>query len=185
RPPFLARPVIGAAIDHEPIAPIAQLEGEKLCMSAAVETRRRRLAAIEQHERMPRAQALEAAMWRGRGRTPFGIGARQHPVDDRGLALIGAVEERQPAIAVTEKAQHRRAAVDRLLERGRDFGVRDDERGARIDEMAERGELRRRAARDMPAIDEDLGLRLLRQAGQRTREWPVMALRRERRDEAA
>jgi hypothetical protein len=47
RTPFLARPVIGAAIDHEPVAPIAHFEGEQLRMGVAVEARRRRLAAIE------------------------------------------------------------------------------------------------------------------------------------------
>jgi len=82
----------------------------------------------------------EAGIGRRGRRAPLGVGTRQHAVDQRWIALIGAVEQRQGAVAVAEEAQHRRGAVDRRLQRRRHFDLPGAQRGAGIDELKKRAE---------------------------------------------
>src|SRR5437870_3132227 len=74
-----------------------------------------RRAAIGDHDGFAGGEPLEAGHGSARGRPSLRLRAREHEVDRRGLLLLAVVEEGEPAIAVAEKAQHGRRAVDRAV----------------------------------------------------------------------
>ena len=75
---------------------------------------------------------------------------------------------------MAKKPQHRRHALDRLLQRGGDLDLRRAQHRADIDQIAQHRELDRRAARAVTAIGQDLHRQLAFDRAQR----PRHALRR-------
>ena len=102
-----------------------------------------------------RAEALEAGMGRARRRLALGLGLGEHQIDQRRRLLEAAVEQRQAAVAVAEEAQHRRRAVDRVLEIFRDVDMAGDQHAADVDQMPEQDQLMRRVAVAAAAVGQD------------------------------
>jgi hypothetical protein len=75
----------------------------------------RRPTGIDQHQAVPGLHALEPGLRRLCRRPALGLRARQHEVDENAVFLDRIIEQRQLAVAVPEKTQHWRHAVDRLL----------------------------------------------------------------------
>ena len=99
-----------------------------------------------------------------RRRAPLGLGPRQNQVDKNPVFLERIVEQRQPAVAVAKKAEHRRHSLDGIFERGRDVDLRRPQYSARIDQILQHLQLQRRAARQVPAIRQDLNRQLALEA---------------------
>src|SRR5438876_267707 len=95
------------------------------------------------------------------------------------LAGDGAGVLVDAALGVAEKAQHGRRAVDRAVKRLRHLDPSRIERGARVDQVPKRRELRRGAPRAMTAIGQDL---LLRRALKKLQHRVELAIFRPERD---
>src|ERR1700720_3597029 len=103
-PPHPARTAIAAAIDDDSLASLSQFEGQDAGMRVAVETARRRLAGIDQHQALSALQALKARMRRLRRRRPARLRASQREVDEHPVFLDRIVEQRKAAVAMAKKA---------------------------------------------------------------------------------
>ncbi len=151
---------MGAAIDDHPILSGGEFETQSSGMGA-VQNVAGALDAdgrprIEHGGEPARGQSLEAAMGCGRQRLSLGFGARQHKVDQPGLLLESAVEQRQPAIAEPEESKHRRHPVDRVLNFVRDVSLGGQQSAAQVHEIPQHEKLQRRAAFEMPAVGKHL-----------------------------
>ena len=133
-------------------------------MRVVVETARRRFSGVDQNEALEGLQPVEASIGRMRRRAPLGLGARQNEVDQHPVFLERIVEQRQPAVAMPKKTHHRRHSLDGIFERGRDLDLRRPQHRARVDQILQHLQLQRRAARQMPAIREDLNRQLALEA---------------------
>src|SRR5246127_2571610 len=91
-----------------------------------------------------------------RRRTPLGLGARQNEIDQHPVFLERIVEQRQSAVAVAKKAQHWRHSLDGIFKPGWNLDLRRAQYRARVDQILQHLQLQRRAARQVPAIREDL-----------------------------
>ncbi len=103
---------IGAAIDDQAVAPDRHLQRQRAGMGEAVDAGRRRRAAIDDQHGAAGLHALEPALGHGRRAASAAPGLGQHQVDQRRHLLARAVEQRQAAIAVAQRAQRRRHALD-------------------------------------------------------------------------
>ena len=90
--------------------------------------------------------------------------------------LPGAVEQRQPAVAMAEEAQHRRHAVDGGDQLGRRAALGRRQRRAHVEQMAQHGELQMRRALGHDAVMHDVALHEPRQPRQRLLEALLVAL---------
>ncbi len=132
-------------------------------MGVAVHAGWRDRAGFRQHDGAPLRQPLEAGMRSGPQRPAPRIGLRQHRIDQHGIACLAIVEQGQAAIAMPEKAQRRRHALDRALQEIRHLDPRHAQRRPDIDQVAQHGHVHAGAARGMAAIGEDLRQQLARQ----------------------
>src|SRR5262249_41565167 len=117
--PGCAPAVIATAIDDEPLAAVAHLEGQGPGVSALVESRGWRRAGIAEHQAVTGLETLKPEMRRREGRPALRLAPSQSEIDRAAGHLVSAVEKREAAIAVTEESQHRRGAIDGALERRR------------------------------------------------------------------
>src|SRR5712691_7047582 len=143
---------ISAAIDDDPLAPLAQLEGEGSGMRLAVEAARRRLAGIDDDQALPGLQALKTGLRRRHWRMAPRLRAGQGEIDDDAILLDRVVEQRETAIAMAKKPQHRRHALDRLLQWDGDVDLRRTQHRADVDQVTQHRELDRGTARAVAAI---------------------------------
>ena len=115
----------------------------------------------------PRQHPFEAGVARALERATAGIGLGQHRVDHHRLALVGAVEQGEPAVAVAEEAQGRSHPVHRMLQGLRHLDPRRPQRRAQVDQVAQHGQMGRRAARGVAAVGQHLAIDLAGQQAQR------------------
>src|ERR1700757_1443668 len=92
-PPIRLRAAIGAAIDDDPLALMAQLERQGTGMRVVVEAARRRFAGVDQNEALEGLQPVEAGVGGMRRRAPLGLGPRQNEVDKNSVFLERIVEQ--------------------------------------------------------------------------------------------
>ena len=118
RAPGRLRAAIPAAIDDDPLAPLAQLERQRAGMRLA---RRSRAAAACRYRRAPGSARPAGAETRNAapaiGAWPRVSDRVSDEVDEDAVLLDRIVEQREPAVAMAEKPQHRRHPLDRLLQR--------------------------------------------------------------------
>ncbi len=96
---------IAAAIDDDAVPPVAQLERQGAGMGLAVETGRRRFPGIDEHQTLPRLQALKPHVRRLVRRMPAGLRSGQGQIDENPVFLDRTVEQREPPVAVTEESE--------------------------------------------------------------------------------
>ena len=114
-----AAPVVAAggghaAIDDDPARPGRQFKREAAGMGVATDARRRRRAGVHDHGHRAGIEPLKAGMRHVRHRRTMRVVIREQGCDHVGWRAAHAVEHREAAIAVTEEAQHRHHAVDRV-----------------------------------------------------------------------
>ena len=155
----------GAAIDDQTLASRAHLEGQSTGVRPAIRRGGRRIARVDDDRRAARRDAMETRMRRTRRRAHFHIGARQQPVDDRGIFGGGAIEQCESAVAVTERAQKRGHLVDGFRNPARNQDVRRRQCLLERDQIGEDRKLHRRVARCVSAVGkyltDDLGFQQL------------------------
>ena len=100
-------------------------------------------------------------------RGPWSPTAISTEIDENAVFLDGVIEQRQLAVAVPEKPQHRRHPVDRILQRHGNLDMAGAQRGPDVDEIAQHIELHRRVARAMAAIRQHLRRQLVLDRAQR------------------
>src|SRR5260370_41353932 len=125
-------------------------------MRVQVETARWRLPHIDEDEALTGVQSLKAGLRCLRRGVPFGLRPSQDEIDEHPILLARIVEQRQAAVAMAEKPQYRRHALDRVLQRRGRLDPCAAKRRADVDQIAQYLELHRRAAAAMPAIGHDL-----------------------------
>ena len=175
-PPVARRAGIGAAIDDQPLVRGAHLERQRAGMGDAVHAAARRAAGIDDHQRGAGRQALEAARQRHHRRALARAGTRQHQVGEGAVALPGAVEQRQSAVAVAEEAQHRRQPVDGGDQLGRRATLGRRQRRAHVQQVAQHGELKMRRALGHDAVMHDVALHEAGEPRQRLLQALLVAL---------
>lgn len=136
---------MSAAIDDEALSTDRHLEAADSGMGGPIQLRRRRCAAIDDHDRASDRQAIESCIRGPLERPAARVGLRQDRVEQQRLAFLATVEQRQPAIAVSEEAQRRRHAIDGVLDDFRHGDPRRLVQGANIDEHAEHRSMHGRA----------------------------------------
>ena len=136
-------------------------------MGEAVETRRRRRAAVDDQHAAAGLHAMKPALGQRRGAAAAAPGLGQHQIDQRAGFLPAAVEQRQAAVAMPHHPQRRRHALDRVRQDGRRLRLRGLQQRADFRQVLQRGQLRRRAAFGVAAVGQDLAADLLRQEAQR------------------
>src|ERR1044071_7808747 len=116
-------------------------------MRRAVEAGRRRFPGIDANEGLPGGETLETGMRRLRRRMAAAFRPGQDQIDKVRVFLDRIVEQREAAVAMTEKPQHRRHRLDRLLQRRRYVERGGAQYRANVDQVAQHLELDRRGAR--------------------------------------
>ena len=165
RSPAIAVAAERATIDDEPLAAVAHLESERRSMSVGG-----RRADIDDDQRAARRQPLEADLGgAGPGRRRD-LARRQQGIGQRPVAFLRAVKQREPAVAVSERAQHRRHPLDGAGERAGQRLARIVQRRADIEELTEDLRVQRRVALHVPAVGQDLQRDLAFQPAQRRRQ---------------
>ena len=106
-------------------------------MRVPVKAMRRRLAGIDQHQRLARLQPLKTRMRGLRRRGTFRLRTGQHEVDHDAVFLDRIVEQREAAIAMAEEAQYRRHCLDRVAQRGWRLDAGGPQCAADIDQVAQ------------------------------------------------
>ena len=157
-PPVARRAGIGAAIDDQSLVRGTHLEAERAGMGDAVHAAAGRAAGIGDHQRGAGGEPLEAARQRHGRRALARARPRQHQVDQRAIGLPGAVEQGEPAVAVTEEAQQRRHAVDGGDDLGRRAALGRAEGRTHVDQMAQHRELQVRRALGHDAVVQHVAL---------------------------
>ena len=135
--PGRLRAAITAAIDDDALALAAQFEGQHAGMRVPVKAVRRRLAGIDQHQRLARLQPLKTGMRGLRRRGTFRLRTGQHEVDHDAVFLDRIVEQREAAVAMAEEAQYRRHCLDRVAQRGWRLDAGGSQCAADIDQVAQ------------------------------------------------
>ena len=159
-----AAPAMGAAIDHQPAAADAHLEGRR---ARVVRRRARRRRGVDDHRAAPRGEALEPGVARI-GRRPRFAPRRLENRRRAGKGVFAAaVERREAAVAVAQGAQRRRHALDGLAQFGGRLAVGGAQDVAAVDEVGERREVNRRRTFAMTAVRAHLFAAFARQTGER------------------
>ncbi len=96
------------------------------------------------------------------------------------VLLLGAVEQREPAIAVAQRAQRRPHALDRGGQAGGGLGLRGLQQRADFGEVLQGGKQRGGAALGVAAVRQHLPGDLLRQEAQRAGEEAAVLRQRDR-----
>ena len=139
-------------------------------MGVRIETAGRRRTGIDQHQRVRRRHPLEADIGRRGRRRAVRCGAGEHRSDQRAVVLQGAVEQRKPAVAMAEEAQHRGHPVDGVLDCRRRFEARFAQQSAQRHQTVQDHVLDRRAAGQMAAVRGELSVDLRRQESEPARQ---------------
>ena len=171
---------IPAAIDDDPVAPLAQLEGQRAGMRRARRSRAAVAFRCRPQRALPGGEPLKSGVRRLLRRMAAGFRSGQDEIDDDRVLLDRAVEQRQPAVAVAEKAQHRRHASIACCTAGGMSACATRKTAAQIDQVAQYPQLNRRVAAAVAAIGQDLDRQLAFERPHRPRDPLFRAAERDR-----
>ena len=106
-------------------------------MRRAAQRRLGRGRGIGDHQAALGDKALKARLRGAVERLATGIGKLQREIERRRHILERAMEQGEAAIAMAEKAQHRRHAIDGMLQGGRRRSASLHQRQAQADQVAQ------------------------------------------------
>jgi hypothetical protein len=133
-----------------------EFETQQPRMRAPVVSLRRRRGGIDDEQAAPGGHALIAHIRQTAQRAAFGVGERESRVDQKRLLLDAAMKKRETAVAVAQQFKRGQHGVDGGAQRVGGFDSGGFKRFAQIDEIAQHMQLHRRAARNMPAVGQNL-----------------------------
>ena len=136
---------------------------------------RRRLAGVHQHQQVLRFDALVAGVRRVGERRAARVVVGEDGGDQIGLGRPHAVELREVAVGMTEEAQHRHHAVDRVVELRRRRDVARRERLAQRQQIEQHLDQGAGIAADVAAVGQDLPFDLRDQLLDRVAQVPRLS----------
>jgi hypothetical protein len=165
RSPALVIAAEAAAVYDEPLAAMAHLESEWRSM-----TTDGRRADIDDDERAARRKPFKADLGRAGVGRRRDFACRQQRIAQRAVAFLRAVKQREPAVAMAERSQHRRHALDGVRQPRRRWLARIIQRRADIEKLTKNVHVQGGVALHVRAVGQDLPSDFTLQPAQRRRE---------------